>query len=343
MGSEQVEMGNQGEQENGGEGSQPKEVSHQSPTTHGLSWYCCCSRFALRKENEEDNSTQPAFEAGAIEDKLEAKTETQVVVTIETQAETVKDPDKVDIPELPDEVDIPVIPDKVDTPVIPDKVDTPVISDKVNTPMEAEMEPNVEATEPTKESFEFPAVSELVSWANSFDTLMKTRVGRNTFQEFLRTEHSEENMLFWLICEDFKKEKDMKVVEERAKTIYEAYVSTLSPREVSLDSHARLVVHKNLLKPSPQMFNEAQIQIYSLMHRDSFPRFLNSEMYKTLVQKRKPSIAATENPCPSLPEGEESGNMPFPQGEDPGNTSLPEGEELGSTSLTQGEEPENTK
>lgn len=65
--------------------------------------------------------------------------------------------------------------------------------------------------------------------------MMKTPAGRNLFREFLRTEYSEENLLFWLACEDLKKEQNKKVVEEKAKLIYEDYISILSPKEVKLE------------------------------------------------------------------------------------------------------------
>uniref|UniRef100_UPI00398E3E31 regulator of G-protein signaling 17-like n=1 Tax=Pristiophorus japonicus TaxID=55135 RepID=UPI00398E3E31 len=150
---------------------------------------------------------------------------------------------------------------------------------------ETKMETTVETIESTEESSAILSLEEITSWTQGFDKVMKTEAGRNIFREFLRTEYSEENMLFWLACEEFKKEKNEKMVEERARMIYEDYISILSPREVSLDSRVREIVNRNLLNPCPLMFEDAQLQIYSLMHRDSFPRFLNSEMYKSLTEK----------------------------------------------------------
>ena len=57
--------------------------------------------------------------------------------------------------------------------------------------------------------------------------------GRKVFRSFLRCEYSEENILFWLACEDLKKERSPEMIEEKARIIYEDYVSILSPREVS--------------------------------------------------------------------------------------------------------------
>jgi regulator of G-protein signaling len=53
------------------------------------------------------------------------------------------------------------------------------------------------------------------------------------FSDFLRSEYSEENLLFWLACEDLREEQNYERVKEKARQIYEDYVSILSPREVS--------------------------------------------------------------------------------------------------------------
>lgn len=104
------------------------------------------------------------------------------------------------------------------------------------------------------------------------------------FQDFLRCEYSEENILFWSACEELKKERDSKNVAAKARDIYEDYISILSSKEVSLDSRVRDVINNNIKKPTSNIFDEAQLQIYTLMHRDSYPRFINSPMYKKLAQ-----------------------------------------------------------
>ncbi|XP_063815279.1 regulator of G-protein signaling 19 isoform X2 [Pseudophryne corroboree] len=129
-----------------------------------------------------------------------------------------------------------------------------------------------------------PSSDEVHSWSHSFEKLMKNPAGRNLFREFLRTEYSEENMLFWLACEELKKDNGKHSVEEKARIIYEDYISILSPKEVSLDSRVREVINRRMQDPSSHTFDDAQLQIYTLMHRDSYPRFLNSGIYKALLQ-----------------------------------------------------------
>eukprot|EP00094_Tigriopus_californicus_P005905 TCALIF_05690-PA protein Name:"Similar to RGS20 Regulator of G-protein signaling 20 (Gallus gallus)" AED:0.28 eAED:0.29 QI:0/0/0/0.6/1/1/5/0/195 len=126
--------------------------------------------------------------------------------------------------------------------------------------------------------------TDVKSWGDSFEKLMNSEKGRKVFGSFLRGEYSEENILFWLACEDLKKERSPELIEEKARIIYEDYVSILSPREVSLDSRVREIINRNMIAPSQHTFDEAQLQIYTLMHRDSYPRFVNSPTYRELLR-----------------------------------------------------------
>ncbi|MFT7810844.1 regulator of G-protein signaling 19-like isoform X2 [Arapaima gigas] len=138
-----------------------------------------------------------------------------------------------------------------------------------------------------------PTPEEAQLWSQSFERLMRSPAGRNTFREFLRTEFSEENMLFWLACEDLKQELNTSAIEEKARLIYEDYISILSPKEVSLDARVREVINRKILEPTPHTFEDAQLQIYTLMHRDSYPRFLNSPIYKSLLHTGSCSSSET--------------------------------------------------
>lgn len=68
--------------------------------------------------------------------------------------------------------------------------------------------------------------------------MLRSLEGREVFRQFLRSEYSEDNLLFWLACEELRKETDPTVVDEKARIIYEDYVSILSPKEVSQHTNA---------------------------------------------------------------------------------------------------------
>uniref|UniRef100_A0A3Q3K418 RGS domain-containing protein n=1 Tax=Monopterus albus TaxID=43700 RepID=A0A3Q3K418_MONAL len=116
-----------------------------------------------------------------------------------------------------------------------------------------------------------PTLEDVHSWSMSFEKVMKSAAGRSCFRQFLRSEFSEENIMFWLACEELKKETNKTVVEDKVRQIYEDFVSILSPKEVSLDSRVRDVINRNMLEPTSHTFDDAQQQIYTLMQRDSYP------------------------------------------------------------------------
>lgn len=58
--------------------------------------------------------------------------------------------------------------------------------------------------------------------------------GLETFTQFLRTEFSEENIEFWMACEDFKKSKDPQQMILKAKAIYEKFIQNDAPQEVNI-------------------------------------------------------------------------------------------------------------
>lgn len=56
--------------------------------------------------------------------------------------------------------------------------------------------------------------------------------GVTAFHTFLKTEFSEENLDFWLACEDFKKTRSKTKLASKANRIFEEFVQSEAPREV---------------------------------------------------------------------------------------------------------------
>lgn len=132
--------------------------------------------------------------------------------------------------------------------------------------------------------------------------------GLATFRNFLKSEYSDENIEFWLTCEDYKKIKSSFRMSSRAKKIYEQFIRVESPKEVNsaerpwplntscltswisvvpqinIDYHTREQIKRNVKTPTVHCFDEAQKIVYGLMERDSYPRFLRSDIYRTLLE-----------------------------------------------------------
>ncbi|XP_060027185.1 regulator of G-protein signaling 10 isoform X2 [Erinaceus europaeus] len=97
-------------------------------------------------------------------------------------------------------------------------------------------------------------------WAVSLENLLEDPEGVKRFREFLKKEFSEENVLFWLACEDFKKTQDKKKMQEKAKEIYMTYLSSKASSQVNVEGQSRLS-EKILEEPHPLMFQKLQDQV----------------------------------------------------------------------------------
>lgn len=57
------------------------------------------------------------------------------------------------------------------------------------------------------------------------------------FRAFLKTEFSDENIEFWLACEDYKKVKSSAKLVSKANKIYKEFIEVQAPREVRTMIH----------------------------------------------------------------------------------------------------------
>ncbi|KAJ8279099.1 hypothetical protein COCON_G00061650 [Conger conger] len=124
-------------------------------------------------------------------------------------------------------------------------------------------------------------------WSESFDALLSHEHGLAAFREFLKTEFSDENIEFWMACEDYKKITPPAKLVTKANTIYDEFINVQAPREINIDFHTREVTKQNLKEPSPSSFSEAQAIVYSLMEKDCYPRFIRSKMYTDLLNQKQ--------------------------------------------------------
>uniref|UniRef100_A0A452HEZ9 Regulator of G-protein signaling 8 n=1 Tax=Gopherus agassizii TaxID=38772 RepID=A0A452HEZ9_9SAUR len=110
--------------------------------------------------------------------------------------------------------------------------------------------------------------------------------GVAAFRAFLKTEFSEENLEFWLACEEFKKTRSTTKLASKAHRIFEEFIDVQAPREVNIDFQTREVTRNNVQEPSLSCFDQAQGKVHSLMEKDSYPRFLRSKIYTDLLHSQ---------------------------------------------------------
>lgn len=143
-------------------------------------------------------------------------------------------------------------------------------------------------TDKVMKSFK-PTSEEALKWGESLEKLLVHKYGLAVFQAFLRTEFSEENLEFWLACEDFKKVKSQSKMAAKAKKIFAEYIAIQACKEVNLDSYTREHTKDNLQSVTRGCFDLAQKRIFGLMEKDSYPRFLRSDLYLDLINQKKMS------------------------------------------------------
>ncbi|XP_034265681.1 regulator of G-protein signaling 5 [Pantherophis guttatus] len=129
-----------------------------------------------------------------------------------------------------------------------------------------------------------PSPEETWQWRNSLEKLLQNPYGLASFRNFLQSEFSEENIEFWIACEDYKKTKLPTKMAEKAKKIYEEFIQSEAPKEVNIDHFTKSVTMKNLVEPSVSTFDLAQKRIFMLMEKDSLPRFVRSNLYEELIK-----------------------------------------------------------
>ncbi|XP_053740077.1 regulator of G-protein signaling 18 isoform X2 [Synchiropus splendidus] len=147
---------------------------------------------------------------------------------------------------------------------------------------------NVSPNKKTNTASSNVSPEEALRWRDSFEDLLKHSEGVETFSQFLKTEFSEENLEFWLACEEYKTYDSQTKLLSMAKYIYTLFIASDAPKEVNIDYNTKMSIQKNLEQPTKSCFEAAQMKVYSLMKKDSYPRFLLSDIYLHLTRRKGP-------------------------------------------------------
>ncbi|XP_010866917.2 regulator of G-protein signaling 2 [Esox lucius] len=127
-----------------------------------------------------------------------------------------------------------------------------------------------------------PTAEEVEQWAESLDKLLGYKYGKAAFRIFLKSEFCEENLEFWTACEEYRTISSPEKLSSRARSIYEEFIQCDAPKEINLDYPTKDAIAQSLQLPSLTCFLSAQKKVFSLMENNSYPRFLQSELYKEI-------------------------------------------------------------
>uniref|UniRef100_A0A8D2JQB0 Regulator of G protein signaling 11 n=1 Tax=Sciurus vulgaris TaxID=55149 RepID=A0A8D2JQB0_SCIVU len=157
-----------------------------------------------------------------------------------------------------------------------------------------------------------PTKPRVERWGFSFQELLDDPMGRVHFMDFLQKEFSAENLSFWEACEELRFGGQAQI-PTLVDTVYQQFLAPGAAQWVNIDSRTMERTLEGLRQPHRYVLDDAQLHIYMLMKKDSYPRFLKSDMYKGLLAEavvpletkrrvfpfvRKPRLSS---PCPALP------------------------------------------
>ncbi|KAM3668807.1 regulator of G-protein signaling 13 [Ammospiza maritima maritima] len=115
------------------------------------------------------------------------------------------------------------------------------------------------------------SLEEVLQWSQSFENLVTSKYVPIIYKTYLKTEHSDENTEFWLVCEAYKKIKSQRKRISMARKLFMSYIQPQSPKETNMDSPARKPIMRNVQEPTQSCFDGEQRILYRHMERDSYP------------------------------------------------------------------------
>uniref|UniRef100_A0A8C5H728 Regulator of G-protein signaling 11 n=1 Tax=Gouania willdenowi TaxID=441366 RepID=A0A8C5H728_GOUWI len=121
-------------------------------------------------------------------------------------------------------------------------------------------------------------------WSFSFMELLSDTMGRKEFMTYLEKEFSAENLCFWQACEEIRHGENSRI-SEKVNEIYKNFLAPGAARWVNIDSKTMYKTLEGIKRPHRFVMDDAQMHIYFLMKKDSYPRYLKSDLYKNMLAK----------------------------------------------------------
>uniref|UniRef100_A0A1I8N8B3 Regulator of G-protein signaling 7 n=1 Tax=Musca domestica TaxID=7370 RepID=A0A1I8N8B3_MUSDO len=133
-------------------------------------------------------------------------------------------------------------------------------------------------------------------WAFSMRELLKDPMGREQFAKFLGKKYSK-NPLFWESVQEMKALPQSEI-KETIQRIWQEFLAPDAPKAVNVDSKSVELAREAVNSPNGPnrwCFDVAAAHVYHLMERDSYPRYLRSDMYKDYINCSRKKIKSIPN------------------------------------------------
>ena len=106
-------------------------------------------------------------------------------------------------------------------------------------------------------------------------------------ETFLESEFSSENIRFWMAIQDLKYSPNCQI-ELKAQRVHDEFLANGAPCQINIDSRTLDTTLQLLNEDSAVSrrfaFSQAEENVFTLMSKDSYPRFIRSSIYKGVLQ-----------------------------------------------------------
>ncbi|WKX91582.1 hypothetical protein Q1695_009982 [Nippostrongylus brasiliensis] len=137
------------------------------------------------------------------------------------------------------------------------------------------------------DTVEVPTERRVKRWGLSVQELVKDPIGRQVLETFLESEFSSENIRFWIAIQDLKYSPNEQI-DHKTERIYEEFLAPGAPAQVNVDSRTLDQTLDCLQKATTastrrHAFTHSEEHVFTLMAKDSYPRFVRSQIYKGVL------------------------------------------------------------
>lgn len=131
-----------------------------------------------------------------------------------------------------------------------------------------------------------PTEKRVRRWAINVIELTRDPIGRQVLETFLESEFSSENIRFWMAIQDLKYSPNCQI-ELKAQRVHDEFLANGAPCQINIDSRT-LDSTLQLLREESAVsrrfaFSQAEENVFTLMSKDSYPRFIRSQIYKGVL------------------------------------------------------------
>ncbi|CAI4229932.1 unnamed protein product [Auanema sp. JU1783] len=137
------------------------------------------------------------------------------------------------------------------------------------------------------DSVEIPTELRVKRWGLSVHELVRDSMGRQVLETFLESEYSSENIRFWLKIQELKLSPN-KDIYRKSQAIYDEFLGPNAASQVNVDNRTLDQTVECLRKANTDAakrhaFTHSEEHVFTLMAKDSYPRFVRSQIYKAVL------------------------------------------------------------